>query len=126
MSEASESVGGYKMPTCLDDASDEFKARLPARAQQVWAGLGGLGPVPARMVGWGEEWWFYLATEHPTALATAKAAAESGRHAYRLRLIEATLTGLSLTIDDDVAARSAILRADAVLARLDAEARGGK
>src|SRR5687767_15455559 len=70
------------------------------RAQAVWAGLGGWGPVEHHLVPG-------LAAEDPETLAEARRFAERDRHNMRQRVIVATLTGLSLTIDDNAAARAA-------------------
>lgn len=100
---------------------------LWARAHRVWARLGGLGPMvghdlrPDVIVS-------EIADEQPDALAYARSAALAQRFALRVRLIKAALPGAMQTTNvsrPELVASTAVRCADAVLAALDAEAKGG-
>lgn len=118
MSEA-KSVGGYEMPKTWDGASDEFKARAGGLAQAIWARVGGLRQVPGEYVRG-------LAIADRDTFEEAKRLAAQERHDLRLRLIVASLTGHAGRLSDpDTSARLAVELADAVLARLEAEAKVG-
>lgn len=97
-----------------------------ARAQRVWTEMGGLGPPPCHLVD------SYGDGDEPTeaALRNARQEVAFDRHSLRMRLIEAALPGVvsQVTVQahtHEYVASAAVGIADAVLARLEAEAKAG-
>ncbi len=100
--QAGVSLGGK-----ADEMSDAMK-----KAQEKWEYYGGRGPVPVDLAE-------HLADGSPAAGEQAQLRADQMRYDLRLRLVCSFAAG-------GMNATGAILEADAVLARLDAEARGSR
>lgn len=98
-----------------------------ARAQRVWAELGGIGPLSWRDMR-PDLLIRELADGQPDAVEYARLAAAHDRQRLRLRFIEAALPAVTSQVNahaPEAVANAAIDIADAVLARLEAEAKAG-